>query len=287
MNRQALYAAACASLLAMLCASAHAARQPTADVGWPYYGGDAQGTRYTALTQITPANVSQLQRAWTFHTGDLATGTAGPLKSGFETMPLVLAGRLFPTTPFNRIIALYPGTGRPLWSYDPHINRHQPYGDGLTNRGLAAWQDPRAPAHCALRLFEATLDARLVAVDAKTGRPCADFGTHGEVDLTGIAAYRPGWYHMTSPPIVVDGVVTASGLIFVAGTMDRRFHALSSATGEELWHADLPASAHATPITYEYQGTQCVVIAAGAAAHIDEERRGDALIAFALPKSVD
>jgi quinoprotein glucose dehydrogenase len=78
-------------------------------------------------------------------------------------------------------------------------------------------------------------------------------------------------------------IVTASGLIFVGGTMDRRFHALSAATGRGLWSTNLSASAHALPITYRYHGKQYVVIAAGGDAEISEEVRGDALIAFALP----
>jgi len=84
--------------------------------------------------------------------------------------------------------------------------------------------------------------------------------------------------------VILGGpIVTAAGLIFIGGTMDRRFRALSADTGKVLWSAALPASAHALPITYEAGGRQFVVIAAGANAHIDEERRGDALVAFALP----
>ena len=78
-------------------------------------------------------------------------------------------------------------------------------------------------------------------------------------------------------------IVTAGGLIFIGGTMDRRFHALSADTGMEIWSAELPASAHAQPITYEVGGKQFVVIAAGGSAKIDEERQGDAVVAFALP----
>jgi quinoprotein glucose dehydrogenase len=77
-------------------------------------------------------------------------------------------------------------------------------------------------------------------------------------------------------------IVTAGGLIFVGGTMDRRFHALSAETGKEVWSASLPASAHASPITYEYGGRQFVVIAAGGSAKVDEEAQGDAVVAFAL-----
>jgi quinoprotein glucose dehydrogenase len=84
--------------------------------------------------------------------------------------------------------------------------------------------------------------------------------------------------------IILGGpIVTGGGLIFIGGTSDRRFHALAAATGKELWSAALPASAHAQPITYEVSGRQFVVVAAGGAANIDEERQSDTLVAFALP----
>lgn len=189
-----------AACLAALAVSYHAVADE-----WPSYGRDPGGTRYAPLTQITPDNVRQLRAAWTFHTGDTSDGSNGSTKSGFETTPLVIDGRLYLTTPFNRVIALDPATGRQLWAYDPKIDKTLPYGDGLINRGLAAWHDPTGTARrCALRLFEATLDARLIALDGRSGSPCRDFGNDGEVDLHEVAHYRVGWYHMTSPPIVVD-----------------------------------------------------------------------------------
>ena len=120
---------------------------------WAAYGRDPGGTRFSPLDQITPANVTRLKPAWTFHTGDIADGSAGP-RSGFETTPLLVDGRLYLTTPFNRIIALDPATGRQLWAYDPAIDRTLPYGDGLINRGVApGGTRPRGagPALAALR----------------------------------------------------------------------------------------------------------------------------------------
>ncbi|HZZ67296.1 MAG TPA: pyrroloquinoline quinone-dependent dehydrogenase [Phenylobacterium sp.] len=182
---------------------------------WGAYGHDPQGTRFSPLTQISPANVAKLKPAWTFHTGDISDGkTRGVQRSGFETTPLMLDGRLYLTTPFNRVIALDPATGKELWAYDPKIEKAAPYGDGLINRGLAAWRDTKAGTDaCALRLYEATLDARLVSVDAASGQPCAGFGEAGVVSLRGVARYTPGQYHMTSPPIVVDGVVVVGSAI--------------------------------------------------------------------------
>lgn len=179
---------------------------------WPEYGGDLGNSRYSTLTQITSSNVAQLKPAWVFHTGDISSGGDGIPRSGFETTPLMLDGRLYLTTPFNRVIALDPGNGKLLWSYDPKIDRKQPYGDGLINRGVAAWRNPGAK-DCRLTLFEATLDARLIAVDGATGAPCSAFGNHGAMSLRDVTGFNVGWYHMTSPPLVLDGVVVVGSAI--------------------------------------------------------------------------
>ena len=206
---------------------------------WSAYGRDPGGTRYSPLAQITPENVRTLQLAWTFHTGDVSDGSKGLRRSGFETTPLVMDGRLYLTTPFNRVIALDPITGRQLWAYDPKIDKTLPYGDGLINRGLASWRDSNASGHgCALRLFEATLDARLIALDASNGQPCPDFGTHGAVDLHDVANYVPGWYHMTSPPVVLDGVVVVGSSIDDNGRVDMPdgvVRGYDARTGKLLW----------------------------------------------------
>lgn len=184
------------------------------DAEWAAYGHDPGGARYSPLTAIGPANVSRLQTAWVFHTGDKTAGGAGMPRSGFESTPLVLNGTLYVTTPFNRIIALDAETGTERWAFDPQIDRAADYGDGLVNRGVAAWVDPRtSPGPCRTRLFEATQDARLVAVDAETGRPCAGFGRGGEVSLRDVTGYEAGVYHMTSAPAVIDDLVIVGSAI--------------------------------------------------------------------------
>jgi quinoprotein glucose dehydrogenase len=199
-------------IIAALAASACLSGSATAD-DWPAYGRDQQGTRFSPLRQITPNNVASLKPAWVFHTGDIARGTTNGIRSGFESTPLVIGGRLYLTTPYNRIVALDARTGKKLWSFDPKIDRTQPYGDGLINRGVAAYEVPHSMGACSLRVFEATLEARLIAVDGLTGRPCGGFGSGGSVDLRSVGNYRPGWYHMTSPPIVMDGVVIVGSAI--------------------------------------------------------------------------
>jgi quinoprotein glucose dehydrogenase len=196
------------------------APSPSVD-DWPYYGHDAGGMRYSPLAQIDRANVSRLQVAWTFNTGDVSDGKGGRKRSGFETTPILVDGRLFLTTPFNRVIALDPETGRPIWAYDPKTELSWNYGDGLVNRGVATWAESSRDSDKATessvrgrrRIFEATLDARLIALDAETGNPCLDFGKGGQVSLRDVPRYIRGQYHMTSPPAVIDNLVVVGSAI--------------------------------------------------------------------------
>jgi quinoprotein glucose dehydrogenase len=207
---------------------------------WPHYGGDAGAGRYSALSQIDRSNVATLTPAWTFHTGDIQKGGEDGPRSGFETTPLMVEGRLYLTTPFGRVIALDPVTGKQAWALDPKVDRSWWYGDGLINRGVEAWRDPsaKAAAACSLSLFEATIDARLVRIDAATGRPCDGFGQGGEVSLRNIDRYENGRYHMTSPPVVVDGVVVVGSAIDDNNRVDMPsgvIRGLDARTGKELW----------------------------------------------------
>jgi quinoprotein glucose dehydrogenase len=185
------------------------------DDDWAYYGHDAGGMRYSPLTQINRENVSALKVAWTFHTGDVSDGQGDRKRSGFETTPLLVDATLYLTTPFNRVIALDPETGAQRWAYDPKIALDGDYGDGLVNRGVATWLDSARPSGrpCHRRIFESTQDARLLAVDAANGALCADFGKGGLVNLRDVAGYHPGWYHMTSPPAVIDDLVIVGSAI--------------------------------------------------------------------------
>jgi quinoprotein glucose dehydrogenase len=171
--------------------------------------------RYSPLAQINRENVSSLKVAWTFHTGDISDGKGGRKRSGFESTPLMVESTLYVTTPFNRVIALDPETGAQRWAYDPKIALDGDYGDGLVNRGVSTWLDAARPAGqpCRRRIFEVTQDARLVAIDAATGAPCADFGKTGQVSLREVSGYHAGWYHMTSPPAIIDDLVIVGSAI--------------------------------------------------------------------------
>ena len=124
-------------------------RDPNAPVAeWPSYGNDPGSSRYSPLTEVDKENVRHLKAAWTYHTGDVSNGTGtwnGQkiwARSTFEATPLLADGTLYVVSPFNRIIALDPETGREKWAFDPKIDRIGYYGDFFTCRGLATWVDP-------------------------------------------------------------------------------------------------------------------------------------------------
>jgi quinoprotein glucose dehydrogenase len=190
-----------------------AAQSP--DAGWPAYGHDAGGTRFSPLTRVTPANVANLRVAWTYHTGALEPKTDLNHKAAFESTPILIDGLLYVTTPFNAVIALDPATGAEKWKYDPDVPRGRDYSE-VTNRGVAAWVDSQAApdAPCRLRLFEGTIDAHLLAIDGKTGKPCSAFAKNGAVELwRGVDIRDFGDYEVTSAPTVIGDLVIVGSSI--------------------------------------------------------------------------
>ena len=179
---------------------------------WPAYGHDAGGTRYSPLAEITPGNVARLRVAWVYRTGDYLRD-----RSRFEAAPLVVDGTLYVSTPLGHVIALDPERGIERWRYDARVSLEGDYGD-FANRGVATWLDQtRGTAlPCRRRIFLATVDARLIALDARTGRPCGDFGAGGEVDLAGGLRHAPAYhweYGVTSPPAVASGLVIVGAAV--------------------------------------------------------------------------
>src|SRR6516165_6761814 len=87
-------------------------------------------------------------------------------------------------TPFNRVLAIDPETGKEKWTFDPKVDLRERYSEGLVNRGVAFWSDDTGAegSPCRQRIFMATIDARLFALDAANGHPCTDFGTAGQID---------------------------------------------------------------------------------------------------------
>jgi quinoprotein glucose dehydrogenase len=197
--------------MATLAAVLTAATLHAQEVGWVANGRDAEGTRYLPASDITRENVGRLEVAWTYRTGETDPRFATRTPTSFEATPLVFNGTMYVGTPLGRVIALDAATGVERWVFDPAIARDIGYGD-FASRGVSAWLDPTAAADavCRHRIFVATAQAQLIAIDARDGRACPDFGLKGMVDLKAglrIAPFEPAAYSFTSPPLVVNGLV--------------------------------------------------------------------------------
>lgn len=196
------------------------ARPPEA--GWPVYGHDPGGMRYSPLTQIAPHNVAQLQLAWTYETHDAAHASneaggsarapadaaqAGPAQAGgsrrariSQVTPLVIGDVMYLVTPYNRALALEPETGKEIWRFDV-----KEMGTPAM-RGLAYWPgDERVPA----TLFFGTSAGFLIALEASTGRPARGFAEKGILNLrAGITEKFPdAHFGLSSPPVIYKNLV--------------------------------------------------------------------------------
>lgn len=182
---------------------------------WPVYGGDPGGLRFSPLTQINPDNVSHLEVAWTYRSGDFSPGTDNVTRTSLQVTPIMVQDTLYFCTPFNRVIALDAESGEERWVFDPELELKRLHGAyPLTCRGVSHWQDDSTAGTCARRIFTATHDSELIALDANTGEPCPDFGTTGRVDLRSGIGEAPDWeYYTTSPPLVIHDLVVVGALV--------------------------------------------------------------------------
>ena len=199
---------------------------------WHAYGRTAYGQRYSPLNQITPANVANLQVAWTYRTGDMRGQPGDPEETTFQVTPLKIGNRLFLCTPHQDVIALDATTGQQIWRYEPQVRgdlalqhltcRGLSYhpGNGATAAAPAAPQAaetqpvPDLPVaastsaqttpECNAKLFMPTADGRLIAVNPDNGAVCASFGGGtGQINLwRNMPNVKPGAYYSTSPPVV-------------------------------------------------------------------------------------
>ncbi len=252
---------------------------PETGRGWSHYGGDARGHRYSAADEITPDNVDGLSVAWRYSTGDLASRGGLMHRTASEGTPILAGDQLVFCTPFNEVIAIDPGTGAERWRFDPEIDLEQRPANQYVCRGLAQWRDPDGPGACAHRLFMGTNDARLVAIDAATGAPCAGFGDGGEVRIDpGMQLLWPGEFQVTSPPVIVGNTVIVGSAISdnarvaaPSGTV----RAFDVRTGEPRWDFDpIPRSAD-DPAAGSWEGSQSPVEGHAnvwAPLSVDEER---------------
>jgi quinoprotein glucose dehydrogenase len=198
--------------LVLLCLAGLAA--PAAANDWPVYGGDAEGRRWSPLADVTRENVTRLREAWRIRTGDLDVDPPPPGHMAFQATPILVGGLLVLPTPLGRVLALDPATGAERWRFDATVaSRRYPE---FTSRGVAAWSDVAAApdAACRTRVFAATVESRLFAIDAATGRRCPGFGTNGEVSLReGVGEIDGFEYTISSPPLVAGDLVVVGSAI--------------------------------------------------------------------------
>ena len=198
---------------------------------WPDYGNGKDALAWSPLTQITPANVSALALAWEHHSGDISDGTGDTSRTSFQARAIVPNGTLYYCSGLNKVFALDPESGAERWRFDPKLQNKKlggPYP--LVCRGVSYWKDasasgpgpdasasapaPDTAAACSERIFTATIDSELIALDAASGAPCAGFGRGGRVDLREGFAEAPRWEaYVTSPPLVLGDVVVVGGLV--------------------------------------------------------------------------
>jgi len=182
--------------------------------GWLHYGADRGGNRYSSLADIDTGNVTSLEVAWEYSTGDLAAKGNAMYRSATEGTPIFVEDSLVFCTPFNEVIALDPATGRQKWRSDPEIDLAQRPANAFVCRGVTWWQDPLDNGPCSSRIYMGTNDARLIAIDARNGERCQRFGDNGEVRIEpGMDLWWPGEFQITSPPVIVgDTVIVGSAI---------------------------------------------------------------------------
>ena len=211
---------------------------------WASYGRDAAGTRYAPFDQINARTVQNLKVAWTMHTGDVAKGG-----SEDQNTPSQIGDTVYICTPRNIVIAVDADTGKERWRHDPGI---KPFFWNRC-RGVGYYQRPAPPVYlggisppatiCDRRILSTTIDARMFALDARTGQPCPGFGANGVVDLkVGMGQVKPGFYFQTSAPTVANDRVIVGGWVMdnrELGEPSGAVRAFSAETGEIVWTWDL------------------------------------------------
>lgn len=187
------------------------------DDDWQAYARSWYGDKFSPLTQLTPANVGKLEVAWQLQTGDLKR-EGDPGETTYEMTPIKVGDTVYLCTPHNWVIAVDAETGKERWRFDPKIATSAKNMQHLTCRGVSYWDGVRAGASvgdCPQRIFLATNDSRLIALDPKTGALCRSFGQGGTVSLLpGQPHYNQGWYQVTSAPLVARGLVITGGAVF-------------------------------------------------------------------------
>lgn len=228
---------------------------------WTHYGGGQQGLQYSSLAQLNPDNVAGLRIAWVYRTGELSENAAR--RYAFQVNPVMVDNTLFVSTGSGIVIALDPAKGEEIWRFDPQLDRSQSPAE-IGNRGVSLWRDPAASSGsaCAQRVFIGILDSRLLALDAKTGKPCKDFGEQGTIYLNRDVRLREtSWlnYTLTSPPVIVGDTLVSGSSIGDNGAVDMEYgivRGFDARTGARRWQWDPIPREPGNPVYREWQPQQ-------------------------------
>ncbi len=175
------------------------------DQTWYTFNGDLKAQKYSAADQITPQNVKNLKVAWQMHTGDVSDGSDGKPVSDWSATPLFVNDTVYLSTPFYRIFARAPDTGKVKWTYDTKSTLKAETQPDLKTRGVAYWQaaSPQAGQPCQKIVYIGTMDAKLHAVDADTGKLCSGFANGGILDVNQWNTTNDKWpLSLLQPPTV-------------------------------------------------------------------------------------
>lgn len=215
------------------------------DSDWPQYGGSDGGLRYAPYSQINVDNVSKLEVAWIYRTGELERRSKEMnVNSSNENTPIIVNGRLIVCTPFNRIIALDPNTGKEEWVFDPNVSTTMPLPNQYVCRGVSQWIDKNASTNekCNHRIFIPVNDLRIIAIDANDGSRCQSFGENGAVVLDQERSPEvEGEIRLNSPPAIVNDVIVVGSTIVDGVRTDAPYgtvRGLDVRTGQEIWQFD-------------------------------------------------
>ncbi|MCD7111007.1 glucose/quinate/shikimate family membrane-bound PQQ-dependent dehydrogenase [Rhizobium sp. DKSPLA3] len=212
------------------------------DGEWHQYGRTQYGQRYSPLTQITTANVSDLKEAWRYQTGDVKL-PEDVGETTYQVTPLKIGDTLYVCTPHNWAIAIDAATGKEKWKFDSNSGmnadrQHQ------TCRGVTYYADAAAApgSACATRVYLPTSDARLIALDAQTGQVCTGFAEQGTLRLEQGMRYQPaGYYYSTSPPVITGNKIIIGGAVndnYSTQSQSGVIRAFDVNTGALVWNWD-------------------------------------------------
>ncbi|WP_122586568.1 membrane-bound PQQ-dependent dehydrogenase, glucose/quinate/shikimate family [Pseudomonas viridiflava] len=236
---------------------------------WAAYGGTPSGQRFSSLDQINPQTINKLAVAWEYHTGDLRDADKDAGEYTFEATPLKVNNRVYVCTPHNEVHAINPENGKPDWKYTPektrsYLQQHQ------TCRGVSYYAAPTAQnapaAQCAKRIIMATADARLVALDADTGKLCSDFGSNGVVDLhDNMGKVRPHALMQTAAPLVAGDLIVLGGSVmdngYDQGNPSGVIRAYNVTTGKLVWNFDPENPQNTAPVSADQNYPQDTPVA--------------------------